>query len=128
MLAGSLSMLAESFTPGLLTSTAPIFGRSTGFAPGFAPGLLRSSTPTACWSSGVVWQPAARSSADTMMITRMEALLSFDERAPRRLAHIAAGVGQVLPDAAVGGNRRQHPAPAAHRGEQDHPAVGREAR
>src|SRR5512145_2653498 len=134
MLLGSLRALDGSGFPAV-TSTAAIFGRSTvrASAPGLAaPGFRSSTAALGCCSSGVVWQPAARSRLvalrTVMRIARIGFLLSIDERTPRRLAHVAAGVRQVLTDAAIRGYRREHPAPASYRGEQDHPAVRGEAR
>src|SRR5258706_4481859 len=54
--------------------------------------------------------------------------LLIDERPPGRLAYVACRRGQALFDAAVGGDRREHAAAVDDRGEQNHPAVRREAR
>src|SRR5439155_26888654 len=112
-----------------------------GCAPGFcAPGLLASVTGAGvCWSSGVVVQ-AATSAAAAMAVriddrfARMASPFSMasvlvDERSPGGLAHVAAGRGgQALLEAPVGRDRGKQAAAARDGGEQDHAAVGREAR
>src|SRR5437868_13569115 len=71
---------------------------------------LRSSTPAGdCSAVGVVVHPARKAAAAAAVraatrIARMIGLLSFEERAPGRLANIACAESKALLDAAVGRN------------------------
>src|SRR5712692_949586 len=128
MLFGSLSGLPAA---GLLVRST----RATGLVSTAAGGLAaRSSTRAGACSSGVVAQPAANAAAARVanMIRRMAFLPfsfpSFYEWSPGGLTHVSRRNAETLLDAAVRRHRRQHAAPADHRGEQDHPPVGREAR
>src|SRR5437660_1268535 len=116
MLFGSLSALIPDAL-GLVRSTVETLGFCGSVAAppgGVAPGF--------CSSVGVVLQAPTKSASvvavtAAIRIARMACLLSFDERTPGGLAHVAGGNAQSLLDAPVGRNRREHAAVVDHGGE-----------
>src|SRR6185312_5649636 len=125
MLFGSVSRLLPWFLPVRSTFATERSCTPLDCAPAF---FFASSTSAGdCSAVGAAWQAASKAVMRAIQAARIATSVLSDERAPGRLAHVAASVRHALLDASVHRDRRKHPAAAVDRGKQDHAAVGCEA-